>query len=473
MGRHTTFRYRLDPTVEQSVVLARHAGAARFAFNQCLRLHLDARREHAKDSGAEVPWSGFDLINAFNAWKRSDAAGRVFAVDGTGAVETVVTGLCWRTQVCQQVFEEAAVDLGKAIKAWTDSRKGKRVGKKAGHPRFKKKNPNHSSFRLRNKHPENGRPAIRLGDTHPRSITLPGIGTLRVHDDTRPLRRILAKNRGKILFATLSCHAGRWWVSLNVQAADLHQAHHHSGITPEAGATGWVGVDRGLSAPVVAATADGTEVLRVPAAPKAAKAAQPKTRRLSKAVSRKKKGSKNRAKAVTRLARHHERIRNRRQHFLHQASNELAKTHARLAIEDLNVTGMLANHHLAAAIADAAWAELARQLAYKQSWRNGELVLVDRWFPSSKTCSQCGHARTGLGLGERAYECGNCGLAIDRDLNAAANLASWAQKHHAQAPDPEARGRDTNARRHEGSGPRTNEDETIVNDAGTRDQAAA
>ncbi|WP_284762209.1 transposase [Arthrobacter sp. efr-133-R2A-63] len=240
-----------------------------------------------------MPWSGFDLINAFNAWKRSDAAGRVFAVDGAGAVESVVTGLSWRTRVCQQVFEEAA---------------------------------------------------------------LPGIGTLRVHDDTRPLRRILAKNR-----------------------------------------------------------------------------------RLSKAVSRKKKGSKNRAKAVTRLARHHEHIRNRRQHFRHQASNELAKTHARLAIEDLDVTGMLANHHLAAAIADATWAELARQLAYKQSWRNGELALVDRWFPSSKTCSQCGHARPGLGLGERAYECGNCGLAIDRDLNAAANLAAWAQKHHAQAPDPEAR----------------------------------
>ncbi len=219
----------------------------------------------------------------------------------------------------------------------------------------------------------------------------------------------------------------------------------------------------------MSATADGAETLRIAAAPRAAKSALPKTRRLSREVPRKQKGSKNRADALTRLARHHERIRNRRQHFLHQVSNRLVKTHARLVIEDLNVAGMLANHALAAAIADAAWAELARQLAYKCLWRGGQLAQADRWFPSSKTCSRCGHLRTEQGLGDRTYRCDECGLAIDRDLNAAANLAAWAEDH-AQPPDPEARGRDTNARRHAGSGPRASGDETSVADAGTRDE---
>ncbi|WP_415856447.1 RNA-guided endonuclease InsQ/TnpB family protein [Sinomonas sp. G460-2] len=305
-------------------------------------------------------------------------------------------------------------------------------GKNIGHPRFKKKGGS-GAFRLRNKHSRSKdgtvRNTMRVGETHPRSVTLPGIGAVRVHDDTRPLRRLLAKGRARVLFATVSRRAGRWSVSLVVEASDIHEAHHHSSATGEAGPVGWVGVDRGLSTPIASATEDGAETLRIAAAPRAAKAALPKTRRLSRAVSRKKKGSKNRADALTRLARHHERIRNRRQHFLHQVSNQLAKTHARLAIEDLNVTGMLANRTLAAAIADAAWAELARQLDYKCLWHGGQLVLVDRWFPSSRTCSRCGHLRTQLGLGERTYRCGECGLSIDRDLNAAANLAAWAEDH--------------------------------------------
>ena len=110
MARHTTFRYRLDPTVEQHVVLSRHSGAARFAFNQCLRLHLDARSERRHDGSTVVPWTGFDLINLFNAWKKSERAGRAIVVDSGGNAEVVVTGLAWRGELCQRVFEEAAVD---------------------------------------------------------------------------------------------------------------------------------------------------------------------------------------------------------------------------------------------------------------------------------------------------------------------------------------------------------------------------
>jgi putative transposase len=107
----------------------------------------------------QVPWTGFDRINAFNAWKKTEDAGRVFAVDIMGDAEIVVTGLGWRREVCQQVFEEAAVDLGKGLKAWSDSRSGKRKGKRVGFPKFKKKTGVVPSFRQRNKHTKGRRPA--------------------------------------------------------------------------------------------------------------------------------------------------------------------------------------------------------------------------------------------------------------------------------------------------------------------------
>jgi putative transposase len=174
MSRHTTFRFCLDPTVEQREELARHAGAARFAFNQCLRMVKTALGERRTDLSIEVPWTGFDLINGFNAWKKTEAAGRVLTVDSDGVVEVVSTGLGWRHEVCQQVFEEAAVDLGKASKAWSDSRSGKRKGERVGFPRFKKKTAVVASFRVRNRHMTGRPPTIRVGDNdRPRSITLP------------------------------------------------------------------------------------------------------------------------------------------------------------------------------------------------------------------------------------------------------------------------------------------------------------
>jgi putative transposase len=403
---------------------------------------------------ATVPWSGFDLINTFNAWKKTEAAGRVFAIDTEGAAEVVVTGLSWRAQVCQQVFEEAAVDLGRGLAAWSDSRCGKRTGKRVGFPRFKRKSATTPSFRLRNRHAKGGTWAIRVGDRdRPRSITLPGIGQVAVHDDTRRLRRMLTKDRAKVLFVTVSRRAGRWWVSVNVEAADLHPAHHHIPRI-EGDASGWVGVDRGLKAFLVAATGDGIEVARITNTPKALAAGMTKQRRMAKSLSRKQKGSRNRRDAAAKLARHHHHGANARRHFLHQVSNALVKTHDRLVLEDLNVAGMLRNHQLARAISDAGWTEFARIVGYKQAWRHGTVVLADRWYPSSKRCSHCGSVRSELTLADRVFRC-DCGYSADRDLNAAINLASWGQTHHNDQPldprTPKQRGRVTNARRRDGT----------------------
>ncbi|TRW43813.1 RNA-guided endonuclease InsQ/TnpB family protein, partial [Georgenia yuyongxinii] len=164
------------------------------------------------------------------------------------------------------------------------------------------------------------------------------------------------------------------------------------------------------------------------------------------------------------------------QHVLHQVTSRLVKTHDRLVLEHLNVFAMLTNHHLARAISDAAWAELARQIVYKQAWRGGQVLVADRWFASSKTCSACGQRKQSLSLGERTYQCTGCGLVIDRDLNAAANLAAWATRHTRgtvlAAEDRQADGPVTNAHRRDGPGPRTRAGETSPNDVGTDTQTA-
>lgn len=447
MTRHTTFRFCLDPTVEQRDALARHAGAARFAYNQCLRIvrtALTARKAGAK---AVVPWTEFDLINAFNRWKTSEAAGRVWTVGNDGTVDMVATGLPWRSVVCQQVFEEAAVDCGRALRAWSDSRSGRRAGRRVGFPRFKKKAGAAPSFRLRNTNRKGRRPAIRIGDnSQTRSITLPRIGTVAVHDDTRRLRRMLAKNRARILSATIAHRGGRWWVSVSVEAAELHTMHRHPPRADDDHG-GWVGVDRGLTAFAVVANAEGIEVGRIGAPPRPLRAAIARQRQLAKELSRKKRGSHRQRKAASKLRRHHHRVANIRRHFLHDVSNALVNTHDRLVLEDLNVTGMLANHRLAQAISDVGWSEFARMLRYKQAWRGGQIVLADRYFPSTKACAACGAVRTGMTLADRVFTC-ECGYSADRDHNAAVNLARWVQRYHYSdlPPDPQAGGRAINAR---------------------------
>ncbi|MEU3455139.1 RNA-guided endonuclease TnpB family protein [Micromonospora sp. NPDC006766] len=469
MGRFAAFRFTVDasPSPSQVVVLARHAGAARFAFNQCLALVKEALDAKRRGVPVVVPWSGFDLINAFNSWKTSAAAGRRFVVDAAGSVEIVATGLSWRAQVCQQVCEEAAVDVGRGLAAWADSRRGERSGRRVGFPRFKRKGRTRPSFRIRCRM-KAGRPSIRVGDptAGPRSVCLPRIGVLRVREDTRRLRRMIRTGRAHIRYATVSCKAGRWTVTVTVEAADLHPARQHP-PRPDADGGGWVGVDRGLAALVVAADTTGREVARVDDAPRPLRAALPRLRRLSRQVSRKQRGSRNRAEAVARLGRAHLRVANVRRYFLHEVANQLVKTHDRLALETLHTAGLLRNRRLAAAISDAGWADLARIIGYKQRWRGGRATRAPRWYPSTRMCSACRIVGPALPLSVRVFRCGECGHTADRDVNAAVNLAVWAEQHHAQTRHPEVRGPVINASRGDGSGQRPRAGETSPDDGGT------
>jgi putative transposase len=465
--RHTTFRFALDPTQAQEQTLARHAGASRFAYNECLGFVTHTIDAQKTDPSVEVPWSGFDLINTFNVWKKSEDAGRLFVVAPDGTTTKQATGLVWRHEVSAQVFEEAAVDLGCALAAYRDGQTGSRKGRPIGFPRRKRRGRCRDSFRLRNKKRKGGGYLIRIGEGTPRAVTLPTIGRIRVHDDTRRLRRLLRPvehthpetgerdltPRAKILFATVSRHGTRWFVSLNVHAPDLHPERRHP-IRPVREHGGWVGVDRGLAAFAVAATPDGVEVGRW-TAPRPLARRLGRLRRRSRVLSRTTRGSRNRVKAARALSQEHARIVNLRRSFLHEVSSQLAKTHRRLAIEDLAVANLVRNRHLARAVGDAGWAELGRQLRYKAGWFGGELVVCDRWSASTRTCSRCGLIKQQMRLAERVYRCDGCGLVVDRDRNAAANLALWAEAASMAAvlaPDRQAGGRVTNAPGGEGAG---------------------
>jgi putative transposase len=146
-----------------------------------------------------------------------------------------------------------------------------------------------------------------------------------------------------------------------------------------------------------------------------------KLRRLSKSHSRKSKGSNNRKKSKIKLRSHHAKVANLRKNTLHQITTYLCKNHAKIVVEDLNVSGMLSNHKLAQVIADCGFFEFQRQLEYKAKKFGGEIIIADRWYPSSKTCSNCGHIQD-MPLEERTYNCESCNFTLDRDLNAAINL---------------------------------------------------
>ncbi|MCL1870953.1 MAG: RNA-guided endonuclease TnpB family protein, partial [Promicromonosporaceae bacterium] len=328
MARYTTFRFTLDPTVEQRAMLVRHVGAARFAYNECLRMVAASREARRSDASVAVPRTGYDLIKRFAAWKSSEAAGRVFRVASTGEAVKHVTGLAWRDEVYQQVFEESAVDLGRALKAWSDSRKPGGTAT-VGFPRRRRRRGEADAFRVRNQFPKGSKPAIRLGDERPRTVRLPKIGVVGVREDTRRLRRMVDKERARIVQATVRMRRGRWSVALTVDAADLHAAAR----VPSGVPARWVGVDVGLSAFAVAATADGTEVARFAEWPRALSKAQPRARRLHRTVTRRTKGSARRRRAVTRLSEEYRRVAAIREQFLHDVSNELVKTHDKLALE--------------------------------------------------------------------------------------------------------------------------------------------
>ena len=292
----------------------------------------------------------------------------------------------WMYEVSKCAPQEALRDLEMAFKHFFRRLKGGE--EEFGYPQFKSKKHGSGSFRLTG--------SIIVEDDR---VRLPCIGWVRLKE-----RGYISI--GKLSSVSVSERAGRWFVSITVEE-DVEPSPYRDGV---------VGVDLGIKS--LAVCSDGTVFEN----PKALKCYQRKLRRQQKAVSRKKKGSKNRKKAVVGLQRTHLRISNIRQDNLHKTTSWLAKNKQTICLEDLNVNGMLKNHRLAKAISDVGLGEFKRQMKYKAGWYGSTLVFADRWFPSSKTCCKCGHIRDDLKLSERTFYCPKCGNSIDRDYNASLNL---------------------------------------------------
>ena len=201
--------------------------------------------------------------------------------------------------------------------------------------------------------------------------------------------------------------AGRWFVSIIV---DDHT------IKPLPKIEKSIGLDVGITSLI--ATSDGDKI----ANPKHFKKLRKKLKKKQKALSRKQKGSNNRKKARVQVANIHAQITDARQDFLHKLTTQLTRENQTIVVEDLAIKNMVKNHKLALAISDASWGELIRQLAYKCEWYGRELVKIDRWFPSSKRCGNCGYIVDKLPLNIREWECPKCGTNHDRDINAAKNI---------------------------------------------------
>lgn len=265
--------------------------------------------------------------------------------------------------------------------------------KKARRPRFKRRGQ-HDSFYVSNH-------VVALTG---KKIRLPRIGWVRMREALR--------FAGKIMSVTISRTADRWFASIAVELGDDYTRPRTGSKT--------TGVDLGLKHAAV--LSDG----RVFDAPKPLKRLLVKLKRLSRALSRKQKGSNRRRKARRRLAKLYARIANMRNDFLHKLTTLICRESQAVVIEDLNVKGMLRNRRLSRAISDVGWGEFRRQLVYKAELHGTRLIVADRWFASSKTCSACDHKKERLSLGEREFVCGACGLRLDRDLNAAKNLRNLA-----------------------------------------------
>ena len=420
LSRNRAFRFAADLTVAQSSEFFMCAGARRFMFNHHIgrvKANLDIRRAEAAAGLAReamtgsLSWSKVSLINECNAWKNGQLDTSPVNDDGT-------RGLAWRHEVPADVFECASVDAAQALANFSNSVKGVRKGEKAGFARFKARHRTTPSFRLRSKSKPGASSPVRV--TGPHTIRLGKLGEVRVHGCTRELRRMMAAGRFHVQSVTVKFEQSRWWISVEGVAA----VFHHQRRNPKQRHRKPAGVDRGVRDLAVFADLDG-DVLHVVKAVRSLQNAQLQLKRANQALSRTKTGSNGRTKARARLTRVHARIRWLRQDAVHKASHWASTNLCRLTIEDLNIAGMLQLRSLAKAVSDAAMGELGRQVSYKAGWYGLEVVEADRWFPSTKTCSGCGDVKAAMDLSERIYDCRSCGMSLDRDVNAAINLARW------------------------------------------------
>ncbi|WP_344233295.1 IS607 family element RNA-guided endonuclease TnpB [Kribbella hippodromi] len=391
------YKYALKPTRRQARYLDGHCGAARKAFNWGLgrvKAVMDQRAAEATYGIAAelmtpaISWTMYSFRKEWNQVKDAVAP--------------------WWAEYSKEAYACGLTQLAAALKNWGASRTGRRAGRVMGFPRFKSKRKAVKSCRFT---------TGPLG-CEDRYAVLPRIGRVRLHE--RPASELI-DGTARIVAATIRWERGRWFVSFTVEQDAPAQTPNR----PDA----VVGVDLGIKSLAVLAEPLG-EPHTLPN-PRHLEGSLRKLGKTSRRVSRRvgpdrrtgRVASNRWKRANAQRNKVDHRIAYQRADTLHKLTTAVAREYGTVVLEDLNVAGMLKNRRLARRIGDAAFGEIRRQLTYKTEWNGGRLVMADRWFPSSKTCSGCGVVKAKLLLSEREYVCDSCGLCMDRDENAARNLA--------------------------------------------------
>lgn len=451
------YRFALDPTPAQEEQLLRWCGNARLAFNYAIAAKKAAHETWTSEVAGLVA-SGTPESKARKAVKvriprKPDVYTAFQLVRGDS--RTGAEGICpWWHEVNTYVFQSAFFDADRAWKNWLDSSKGTRSGRRVGYPRFKKKGRCRESFRLHQK----SRASVGLRFTTHRRLRLASFGEVRLHESAKVPYRIISRGGGVIQSVTVSRAGHRWYASvLCAVVMDLPGRP-----TRAQRASGSIGVDLGvkhlaaLSKPL---QRNGTPSLFVPN-PRHLASSMRRLQKAQRNLSRTASDSKRRVKARRRVARVHHQLSMQRKANLHQMTKQLATQYSTVAVEDLNVSGMTRSARGTAAapgrnvrqkaglnrsILDASMGEIRRQLTYKTRWYGSRLAVLDRWWPSSKTCSECGWQNPRLTLATRTFICDQCSLVMDRDLNAARNI----ERHAVVTSEPNVapdRGETRNAR---------------------------
>lgn len=402
------YRFALDPNAAQEQALRSHCGAARAAYNWAVGWVMASWRQRQAEESYGVPESELtpwrpqslpSLRREFNEAKKID---RRFAE--------------WWVENSKEAYSTGLANAAAAFDNYAKSRSGKRRGRKVNAPRFKSKRKARLVCRFTT--------GIIRVEADGRHVTLPRLGAIHIHERADGFRARVQAGTARILSATVKHERGRWFVSFQVEVKrDLVRV-----ARPNAA----VGIDLGVK--TLAVMADSSGEIRAVSNPKHLDGSLKLLRLMSRRVSRRQgpdrrtrqEASKRWEKANSERNRVHHRVANLREDALHKLTASVTSEYGAVVVEDLNVAGMLRNRRLARRIADAGFGEIRRQLAYKTQRNATRMVVANRWYPSSKTCSGCGAVKAKLPLHVRTYHCEACGLVIDRDDNAARNLAALA-----------------------------------------------
>ncbi|MYA03055.1 MAG: IS200/IS605 family element transposase accessory protein TnpB [Caldilineaceae bacterium SB0664_bin_22] len=397
-GVGKSHRIALDPTDRQATRMLEHAGWARVAANWARGRFQLAWFGHTDEQHAEEWYAHVDVNPGGGTWLSDMDLRREF-----NAVKADL--FAWSCDHSQNVSKNAIIHMGRGLDAWGEYCKARKHGKphrKVGFPPLRKR---HRKLAFT---PSNGRHSIKVDG---RQVHLPKIGWVRMREALR--------FDGDIMSVTVSRKAGRWFASFTVDTCE-------PAPDPKPGPD--IGIDMGIR--TLATVWDGEEGEEI-ANPKALARALKSLRRLDKAIARslhthgRHNPSQRRDGLYAKRNRLYFDIANLRADHHHKATTQIAKRGGTVKVETLNVDGMKRNRRLARPLSDAGMSEFVRQLEYKCAWYGTAFEKVDRWYPSSKTCSACGAVKQSLLLSERTYRCNLCGFECDRDENAARNLQAY------------------------------------------------